>query len=102
MDLHRELVDLANADLEAMGMEPNPSKRAWLGGRAQALLTVANAIRDDSLSGEALGARVSALLFKAAEAAKERGRGEDAQYEVGRVAGLNAVRRLIRTPDHVP
>jgi len=101
MDLHKGLIDQANADLKAMGLEPNPSKRAWLGGRAQVLLTVANAIRDDSLSEEALGARVDALLFKAAEAAGCRGRKEDAQYELGRVAGLNAVRRLLRTPDHI-
>lgn len=96
MDLHRELVDRANADLKAMALEPNPSKRAWLGGRAQVLLTVANAIRDDSLSVEALAAAVDALISKAAEEARIRGREEDAQYEFGRVAGLNTVRRLLR------
>ncbi len=96
MALCQELVDRANADLKQMGLEPNSSKRAWLWGRAQVLLTVANAIRDESPSPEALSARIDTLLAKAAEAARGRGRGDDTQYEIGRVAGLNSVRRLLR------
>ncbi len=99
MDLRRELVDQANADLKDMALEPSPAKRAWLGGRAQVLLSLANTIGEDLPSPEEVGAKVETLLSKAADSAKTRGRGEDAQYDIGKIAGLNLVRRLLRT-DH--
>ncbi len=71
MGLRRALVDRANADLREMGAEPDASKRAWLGGRAQALLSLANAIDADSPSTEDLQAKVDALLSKAAGAVRE-------------------------------
>ncbi len=97
MDFHRELINQANADLKEMEVEPDPSKRAWLGGRAQVLLSVANFIKDDSPSAEAPERDGEARLSKVAESVKGKGQRDDAQYEVGKIAGLNLVRRLLRT-----
>ncbi len=96
MDLHRELVDRANANLAEMSVEANPSKRAWLGGGAQALLSVANYLEDGSPSAQELAAEVETRLSKVAEAVGRLGHRAEAQYEVGKVAGLNLVRRLMR------
>lgn len=41
------------------------------------------------------------LLTKSAGAAKSRGRDEDAQYEGSKTAGLDLVRRLLRSHDHI-
>lgn len=80
-----------------MGIEPNPTKRAWLGGKAQVLLSLANLIKDESPYTGDLEAEVQMRLRKAAEAVKRAGHRDDAQYEVGKIAGLNRVRRLLRT-----
>ena len=97
LDLCQELVAQGNADLKEMGLEPSPAKRAWLGGRAQVLHSIANLIGDDSPSVEDLEAEVLMRLSKAAEAVERMGHRDDAQYEVGRIAGLNLVRRLLQS-----
>lgn len=48
---------------------------------------------------EALEAEVRMRLSKAAKAVQRAGHRDDAQYEVGKIPGLNLVRRLLRT-DH--
>ncbi len=96
MDLYQALLARANADQKEMGVEPNPSKRAWLGGRAQVLLSVANFIKDEAPSDEELEAEVDRRLSKVAEAVKRIERRDDAQYDVGKIAGLNLVRRFLR------
>ncbi len=96
MELCEKLVTQANADLRQMRVEPDPEKRAWLGGRAQVLLSLANFIRENSPSTADLEAKVEMLMSKAAEAVKLAGRMDYAPYDVGKVAGLNLVRRLLR------
>ncbi len=96
MDLSEELVKRANADLRDMGLEPDPSRRAWLGGRAQVFLSIANRMGYDSPSPGDLEAEIEMRLSKAAEAVRRTGHQDEAQYEVGKIAGLNLVRRLLR------
>ncbi len=96
MDLHRELVNQANADLGSVMSETSPSKRAWIVGRAMVIFEVANYMQGESPSTQELEAKLATLLARETGALEQRRREGDAQYVVGRVAGLNLVRRLMR------
>ncbi len=58
---------------------------------------MANFIEEGSPPPADLEAKVQMLLSKAAEAVKIAGKVDYAQYDVGKIAGLNLVRRLLRT-----
>ncbi len=91
--LYQALLTRANADLQEATGEPDAAKRAWLGGRAQALLSLANYLRDEAVSGEGLEAVVETRMMKAVQAVNQTGLRD---YAIGKVAGLNLVRRLLR------
>jgi hypothetical protein len=93
VDLREELVTRANADLKAMTAEPDPAKAAWLGGRAQALLSVANDLRDKGLPVQDVEGTLRKRLLEAAEIVRQTALRD---YAIGRIAGLNVACRLLR------
>ncbi len=92
MDLYGELRARAEADLQAMRTEPSDARRAFLGGRAQVEGLFAHLVHDGSTPQE-LEDRAEAQVTKAAEEIKRSGL---AEYHRGRIAGLNAIRRMLR------
>ncbi len=95
MDLYRVLRDRAEADLQTMRSQPSDEERAFLGGRAQVYGLFAHMVQDDSTPQE-LEAEVDAHLTKAAEEIERSGL---AEYSRGRIAGLNAIRKLLRAAE---
>ena len=93
VDLREELVARANADLKAMTAEPDPAKAAWLGGRAQALLSVVNDLGDKQLPLQDIEGTVQKRLLEAAVIARQTALRD---YAIGRIAGLNVACRHLR------
>ncbi len=93
MDLYQTLRDRAEADLQAMRTEPNDAQRARLAGKATIFAFFAHKVHEE-LGAPELESLVESYLNRAADKIKQTGLVE---YERGRIAGLNAVRKLLRT-----